>query len=107
MSEVQSLSQDQFESRVLASKKPVVVDFYASWCGPCKMVDKHMNEIAEEYGAQVAIMKVDIDQNYELTQKLGIMSVPTMIVFKEGQELTRVAGYMPKAKLEAELLGKL
>ncbi len=93
--ELKHLAQEDFEKEVLESKKPVIVDFFATWCGPCKMLGPILEEVADET-KNVTILKVDIDENMELAQKFGIMSVPTLMIFKDGQEIGREIGFKPK-----------
>ena len=107
MSTVQAVSDQDFESTVLKSDKPVLVDFWATWCGPCRMIAPVVEQIAGELGDKIKFVKMDIDQNPMWPQQLGIMSIPTLIVFKEGKPAARQVGYRPdmkqqlKDKLEA------
>ena len=90
------LTNDNFEKEVLQSDLPVLVDFWASWCGPCKMLSPVISEIAEEYDGKVKVGKVNIDDEGELAIKFGIVSIPTLILFKEGQAEEKLIGYRPK-----------
>lgn len=89
-------SQD-FEKRVLKNNKTVLVDFFATWCGPCRMLSPILEQVASETDAE--ILKVDIDENMDLARKFGIMSVPTMILFKNGEEVNRMTGLRQKAQI--------
>jgi len=102
MSEV-ILSKDNFDEEVLKSDIPVLVDFYAQWCGPCKSLAPLIAEIAEEYAGKVKVCKLDIDSEPELTSAYDVMSVPTLLLFKNGQIDKMMLGYRPKKDIE-ELL---
>ena len=88
-----------FQDEVLSAQQPVLVDFWATWCGPCRMVAPIVEEIAGEQGDKLKVAKVDVDQNPQVAQQFGVMSIPTLIVFKNGEAVERLVGYMPKAKL--------
>ena len=92
---VQFTDQD-FEDKVLKADKPVFVDFFAEWCGPCKMAEPIINELAEEYKDKMVIGKLDVDVNKEYAGKYGVMSIPTAIVFKDGEEVDRMIGFAGK-----------
>ncbi|WP_062228268.1 thioredoxin [Aureimonas frigidaquae] len=89
-----------FQADVLQSSKPVVVDFWAEWCGPCKMIAPSLEEISEENDA-VAIVKVNIDENPDLAAQFGVRSIPTLMLFKDGQQASVQVGAAPKSKLVA------
>src|SRR5580692_1638579 len=94
------LNEANFASEVLKSKEPVVVDFWAEWCGPCKMIAPALEEIAGSLGGKVKIVKLNVDENPETAQKYGIMSIPTLMMFKNGELASRQVGAAPKQKLE-------
>ena len=93
-----------FEAEALQSTEPTLVDFWAEWCGPCKMVGPAVEAIAEEYTGKLRVAKMDVDANPNTPQRLGIMGIPTLILFKNGEEVTRIVGYRPKDALAEELL---
>jgi len=98
---VLKVTKDNFAT-VQASEKPVLLDFYADWCGPCRMVSPIVDEIAEE-NAQVLVGKINVDEQPELAQKFGVMNIPTLVVMKGGQVVRQVAGARPKAQILAML----
>lgn len=85
-------TSENFNKEVLESSMPVVVDFFATWCGPCKMLSPILEKVAEEYEGKVKIGKLDVDENGDLAAKYGVMSVPTMIFFKNGQIVNKISG---------------
>ena len=93
------VTDSTFQSEVLSSSEPVLVDFWATWCGPCRMVSPIVEEIAGEQIGKLKVAKVDVDVNPQTAQQFGVMSIPTLIVFKGGLPVERLVGYMPKAKL--------
>ena len=97
---VSKVSDADFESEVLKSASPVVVDFWAEWCGPCRMIAPALEEIAGSLGSKVKIVKLNVDENPQTAQKYGIMSIPTLMIFKNGEMAARQVGAAPKQKLE-------
>ena len=98
-----TLIEVNFENEVLKSDKPVLVDFWASWCGPCRMLSPVISELAEEYEGRVKVGKVNVDEQQELAMKYRVASIPTVILFKDGQPVQTSVGARPKAQLEAML----
>lgn len=98
-----TLTTSNFEKEVLESDLPVLVDFWADWCGPCKMLAPTIEEIAKEYEGKVKVGKVNIDEFAQLAIKYGVASIPTVILFKDGQAVDKSVGFVPKANLEAML----
>jgi thioredoxin 1 len=105
MSDIQTVTDSEFESSVLKSDIPVLVDFWATWCGPCRMIAPIVEQIQVELGAKVKILKMDIDENPATPMSLGIMSIPTVIIFKDGKAAERTVGYRPNMK--GDLTAKL
>ena len=98
-----AVTDDTFEEVVLNADLPTVVDFWAVWCGPCKMIAPVLEEIAEEYDTQLQVVKLDVDGNGQTAMQYGVMSIPTLILFKNGQAAERIVGFMPKAKLLSKI----
>ena len=97
---VGKVSDATFEADVLKSSEPVVVDFWAEWCGPCRMIAPALEEIAGSMGDKVKIVKLNVDENPATATKYGIMSIPTLMIFKNGELASRQVGAAPKQKLE-------
>jgi thioredoxin 1 len=97
------VTDDTFETEVLANSKPVVVDYWAEWCGPCRMVSPVLEEIANEHADKIEVVKLNIDQNPTIAQRYGIMAIPTMNVFVGGEVVKQIVGAKPKAALLREL----
>ena len=98
-----AVTDDTFEEVVVNSDLLTIVDFWAVWCGPCKMIAPVLEEIAGEYDGQLQITKLDVDNNNQTAMNFGVMSIPTLLVFKDGQPVERIVGFMPKAKLLAKI----
>ena len=107
MAEPFVVNDDVFESDVLKSEKPVLVDFWAEWCGPCHMIAPSVKQIADEQDAVLAVAKMDIDENPVTPGRYGIMSIPTLMLFKDGEVVARITGAMPKERIMAQLLPHL
>ena len=99
MSNLLEINEENFEAEVLKSDLPVLIDFGATWCGPCKMLDPLVMELAEELQGKVKIVHVDIDNNQNITVQFNVMSVPTLMLVKDGQPIERMTGYKPKNKI--------
>lgn len=100
---LQMFTNENFEQEVLKSKLPVVVDFFAEWCGPCKMMAPVIDELAKEYEGKWKIGKVDVDQAPGVAEKYGIQSIPTLIFFKDGQVVNKTMGFQAKDKIRERL----
>src|SRR2546425_10418616 len=93
-----AVTDSTFQSEVLSASEPVLVDFWATWCGPCRMVAPVVEEIAVEQRGKLTVAKLDVDQNPEVAQRYGVMSIPTLILFKGGVEVARQVGFVPKSR---------
>ncbi len=99
-SAVKHINDGDFDSAVLKSPTPVLIDFWAPWCGPCRMVGPISDELSREYEGRVAMVKINVDDSPMVAQQLGVSSIPTLMIFKGGQLADRVLGAMPKAELK-------
>lgn len=101
------VSDGTFDAEVLQSKSLVVVDFWAEWCGPCKRIAPLLEDLAEEYAGKLKVVKVDVDQNQALAERFRIMSIPTLIFFKDGQVVDHVIGAVGRDQLEQKIKARL
>ncbi len=97
------LTDATFDAEVLKSNIPVLIDFWATWCGPCRMIAPSIEELAVEYAGKAKICKLDVDNNQMVAQNYGIRSIPTLLLFKNGEVVDQIVGAVPKAQIEARL----
>jgi len=103
MSKPVAISDDSFEQEVLKSDTPVVVDFWAAWCGPCKMIAPILEEIAQDYEGKLKVAKMDVDANTKVASQYKIMSIPSLLFFKDGELVEQIVGALPKAQLVSKV----
>lgn len=103
MAELLHINEDKFKSEVLDASEPVLVDFSAVWCGPCKMLDPIVKQLAGDWDGKVKVVKIDADENPNLLMQYGILGIPTLLFFKGGELKERVVGFLPKDRLVAKL----
>ena len=101
------VTDETFNQEVLKSGTPTLVDFWAVWCGPCRMVAPVVDEIAREQAGKLKVMKLDVDENQNTAMAYGVMSIPTLILFKNGQPVERIVGFRPKGDMEKKILPHL
>lgn len=97
------VTESNFTNEVLQSDTPVLVDFWAEWCGPCKMIAPLVDQIATEYGEKIRVGKLDADENQDVLIRYGIMSIPTLVLFKGGEPVVRITGFQPKDRITNQL----
>ncbi len=100
---IKHITDASFDTDVLKSDKPVLVDFWAEWCGPCKMISPMLEEIAQEQAGKIRIGKLNVDENLDVSRRYQVMSLPTLILFRDGEPQVRIVGAKPKAQLLQEL----
>jgi thioredoxin 1 len=100
---ITDVTDNNFQAEVLENDKPVLVDFWAPWCGPCRVIAPSLEEIADEQSDQLRIVKLNVDENQQTAARYGVMSIPTLIVFKNGEAAKTIVGALPKKRLQAEL----
>jgi thioredoxin 1 len=103
MSNLNAADDANFDQVVLQSKTPVLVDFWATWCRPCIMITPVLEELVEEYAGRLSIVKFDVDKNVKTAAKYGVMSIPNLIIFKEGKPAAQIVGYKSKAELKKSI----
>ena len=103
MSEPIHVTDASFEAEILNSDMPALVDFWAEWCGPCHMIAPHVTAIAEEYGDKVKVAKIDVDSNPAIPGRYGIVGIPTLMLFKNGEVVERITGALPKERILAQI----
>lgn len=107
MADVINVTDQTFEAEVLKSDKPIVIDFWAEWCAPCRQISPIINELAEQYGEQVKIVKMDIDSSPGTPGQYGVRAIPTILAFKDGEVVQQLQGARPKADFEEMIQGLL
>jgi thioredoxin 1 len=104
MTELKYVTESDFQEEVVGSSMPVLVDFTAAWCQPCKMIEPIVKQLAEEWDGRVKVVKLDADQNPDIMMQYGVMGIPTLMLFKGGEIKERLTGFQPKEKLAAKVI---
>ncbi|MGE5124334.1 MAG: thioredoxin [Acidobacteriaceae bacterium] len=99
MADIPKLNETNFDAEVRQSSLPVLVDFTAIWCGPCKMLDPILSQLSQDWAGKVKLVKLDVDDNHSLSMEFGVMGVPTLILFVGGKPVQRISGYQPKDRI--------
>lgn len=99
----QAVNDSNFDAVVTASAQPVVVDFWATWCGPCRMISPIVDQLAEKYAGRVSVVKCNVDESTDIPVKFGIRNIPTLLFFKNGELVDRLVGAVPQAELEKKI----
>ena len=107
MSHPTPITDDQFEAEVINSSTPVLVDFWAEWCGPCKAIAPTLEELAGDFDGRLKVVKVDVDENRQSATQYGIRSIPSLLIFKDGAEVDRIIGALPRQQLADKINGHL
>lgn len=103
MAEIVNLTDAQFEAQVLQAEGAVLVDFWAAWCAPCRMMEPTLEKLASELDGQLAVVKVDVQENLETPTRLGVMNIPTLVLFRQGEEIKRFVGAIPSGRLAKQV----